>query len=108
MIKNLEYHLLFFIICQNNVGILGRSELPSSLMRKIRKLDYPELEDNEIEKICNDIDKFLSGKHKNNMIGKEESKKIGKCMIKIKNEKDFKEQPWSLRDVTKLIKRLQR
>jgi len=42
----------FLIICQNNVGIIGRSELPSSLMRKIRKINYPILENNEIEKIC--------------------------------------------------------
>ena len=52
----------FLIICQNNVGIIGRSELPASLKRKIRKIDYPELESKEIEKICNDIDSFLSEK----------------------------------------------
>ena len=97
----------FLIICQNNVGIIGRSELPSSLMRKIRKINYPELEENEIKKICNDIDVFLSNNNNNNiMIGKEESEKIGKCMIQINKEKIFQE-PWSLRDVTKLIKRLQ-
>ena len=94
----------FLIICQNNVGIIGRSELPQTLMKKIRKLNYPILEDNEIEKICNDIDEFLS---KDNMIGKKESKQLGQCMIKINKEEEFKEQPWSLRDVTKLIKRLQ-
>ena len=100
----------FLIICQNNVGIIGRSELPSSLMRKIRKIKYPELEAKEIEKICNDIDEFLSNnkenKNKNIMIGKEESEKIGKCMIEINKEKIFQDN-WSLRDVTKLIKRLQ-
>ena len=85
--------IFFLIICQNNVGIIGRSELPSSLMRKIRKLNYPKLEDNEIEKICYDIDKFLSNNNKNNSIGKEESIKLGKCMIKINKENIFKEQP---------------
>ena len=67
----------FLIICQNNVGIIGRSELPPSLLRKIRKLNYTKLEDNEIEKICYDIDEFLSNEenNKNNMIGKEEFKK---------------------------------
>ena len=39
------------------------------------------------------------------MIGKEESEKIGRCMIETKKNKIFQE-PWSLRDVTKLIKRL--
>ena len=96
----------FLIICQNNVGIIGRSELPSSLKRKIRKINYPELEDKEIEKICNDIDNFLSENNKNMLIGKEESEKIGRLMIEINKEKIFQE-PWSLRDVTKLIKRLQ-
>ena len=98
----------FLIICQNNVGIIGRSELPSSLMRKIRKINYPELEDKEIIKICNDIDVFLSINNNNKiLIGKEESEKIAKCMIQIKNEKKLFQEPWSLRDVTKLIKRLQ-
>ena len=99
----------FLIICQNNVGIIGRSELPSSLMRKIRKLYYPILEDNEIEKICHDIDEFLSNDetNKNNMIGNEQTKKLGQFMININKIETFKEQPWSLRDVTKLIKRLQ-
>ncbi len=80
----------FLIICQNNVGIIGRSELPSSLLRKIRKINYPELEDKEIEKICNDIDLFLSNNENNknmSMIGKEESEKIGKCMIEMKKDK---------------------
>ena len=40
------------------------------------------------------------------MIGKEESEKIGRCMIETNKNKIFQE-PWSLRDVTKLIKRLQ-
>ena len=67
----------FLIMCQNNVGIIGRSELPPSFLRKIRKLNYTKLEDNKIEKICYDIDEFLSNEenNKNNMIGKEESKK---------------------------------
>ena len=42
----------FLIICQNNVDIIGRSKLPLSLMRKIRKLNYPKLEANDIEKIA--------------------------------------------------------
>lgn len=99
----------FLIICQNNVGIIGRSELPSSLMRKIRKLNYPKLEDNEIEKICYDIDEFLSNDetNKNNRIGNEQAKKLGQFMINMEKTETFKEQPWSLRDVTRLIKRLQ-
>ena len=78
-------------------------------MRKIRKLNYPILEDNEIEKICHDIDEFLSNDKtsKNNMIGNEQTRKLGQFMININNIKTFQEQPWSLRDVTKLIKRLQ-
>lgn len=97
----------FLIICQNNVGIIGRSELPASLLRKIRKINYPELEDKEIKKICNDIDIFLSNHNNNNiLIGKEESEKIAKCMIQFKKEKQHFKEPWSLRDVTKLIKRL--
>ncbi len=98
----------FLIICQNNVGIIGRSELPLNLMRKIRKINYPELEDIDIQKICNDIDEFLSDNNDNNnvKIGREESEKIGKCMIEINKEKIFQE-PWSLRDVSKIIKRLQ-
>ena len=96
----------FLIICQNNVGIIGRSELPLNLMRKIRKINYPELEDTDIQKICNDIDEFLSVNENNVKIGREESEKIGKCMIEINKEKIFQE-PWSLRDVSKIIKRLQ-
>ena len=88
----------FLIICQNNVGIIGRSELPLNLMRKIRKINYPKLEESDIQKICNDIDEFLSVNENNVKIGREESEKIGKCMIEINKEKIFQE-PWSLRDV---------
>ena len=70
----------FLIICQNNVGIIGRSELPPLLLRKIRNINYPKLEESEIENICYDIDEFLIKKDEDKvkMIGKDECKKIGK------------------------------
>ena len=95
----------FLIVCQNNVGIIGRAELPTSLLRKVRKISYPKLSGPEIERICQDIDEFLVN-DKIKMIGKEESGKIGQCMIEI-NEKKIFQDFWSLRDVSKIIKRLQ-
>ena len=95
----------FLIICQNNVGIIGRIELPSILQKKIRKIHYPTLNVEEIQQICIDIDKFLSSRN-NERIGEEKSKQIGKCMHEINEKKIFHEK-WSLRDVSKLIGRLQ-
>ena len=108
--ENKEFKIsssFFLIICQNNIGIVGRTELPPSLMKKIRKINYPELEVEDVKKICNDIDKFLCNENEEqNMIGKDQSEKIGQCMIEINKSKIFPD-PWSLRDVSKLIKRLQ-
>ena len=95
----------FLIICQNNVGIIGRSELPSTIMRKIRKISYPKLDENEIQKICNDINDFLSN-NENETIGKEKCEKIWKCMFEINNAQIFQES-WSLRDISKIIGRFQ-
>ncbi len=58
-------------------------------MRKIRKINYPKLDENEIQKICNDINDFLSN-NENETIGKEECEKIRKCMFEINNDKYFK------------------
>jgi len=115
--KNKEFKIspnFFLIVCQNNFGIIGRTELPPALSKKIRKINYPELDVEDIKSICKDIDEFSCIKNEKengnkvgevNMIG-EEAEKIGECMFEVNKNKIFPE-PWSLRDVTKLIKRLQ-
>ena len=49
----------FFIICQNDVGTLGRNELPDKIKLKLRKIIYPEQSKEEIESICSSINNSL-------------------------------------------------
>ncbi len=60
------------------------------IMRKIRKINYLKLDENEIQKICKDINDFLSN-NENETIGKEECEKIRKWMFEISEAQIFQE-----------------
>ena len=49
---NLDF---FFIICQNINNIFGQKDLPEKLKDKIKIINYPCLQKEDIEIICEDI-----------------------------------------------------
>ena len=99
----------FLIICQNDSNILGRNQIPPEIESKLRIINYPKPELQEIKDICKEINRDFN--HRQNVIYNEEkddddAEKIGEFMIKLNDMKQIILPKWSLRDVNKLLLRL--
>jgi len=97
---------------QNDSNELGNYELPTNLKTKIRKINYPKLEYNEILGICNKIERealdfFFCGRQISEISNcSKNNELIVKCMLEINKEKLFP-NPWTIKDIVALIKILQ-
>ena len=45
----------FFIVCQNEVGTIGRNPLPPNIIRRFKEIFYPPQEEDDIAQICKEI-----------------------------------------------------
>ena len=94
----------FLIILQDKSNALGNYELPTNLIRKIRKINYPKLEYDVILRICDHIERPIEERENSDFSKNNEL--IVKCMLEINKEELFP-IPWSLNDIFALIKILQ-
>ena len=98
----------FFIACQNDFTTAGRNSLPKILAKKLKCIYYPEPPMEDIQKICSNINLELYN------IYDEEKKKIliknGEYIAKYMNELNKLKLSyipnWSIRDITKILKRI--
>ena len=103
----------FFISCQNDFTTTGRNSLPKLLAKKLKCISYPEPPKEDIENICKSINLDLHGKY-NSIKNKGEENEleknginIAKFMDKLNNLKLSYIPNWSIRDITKVLKRVQ-
>ena len=99
-----EFH---FIACQNELGTLGRNVIPDSISHRFVYIDYPQPEMKDIQKICINISKE-NFENKDEFKPKDEELafNIAKYMMKLNERKLVYIPQWSLRDITKLFRRI--
>ena len=99
----------FFIACQNDFTTAGRNSLPKLLAKKLKCIPYPEPPLEDIKKICSNINLELYTKYdekkKLKLIKNGES--IAVYMEELNKLKLSFIPNWSIRDVTKVLKRVQ-
>ena len=99
-----EFH---FIACQNELGTLGRNAIPDSISHRFVYIDYPKPEMKDIQQICINISKE-NFENKDEFKPKDEelANNIAKYMMKLNERKLVYIPQWSLRDITKLFRRI--
>ena len=99
----------FFISCQNDFTTTGRNSLPKLLAKKLKFITYPEPPIEDIQKICRSINLELYSNIDDEQ--KQELNKNGENIaryMKALNELKLSYIPnWSIRDITKVLKRVQ-
>ena len=98
----------FFIACQNDFTTKGRNSLPKLLAKKLKCIPYPEPPMEDIKKICSNINLELYGKVDEPTRKKieERGESIAMYMEEINRLKLSCIPNWSIRDVTKVLKRV--
>ena len=101
------------IVCQNDVGTVGRNAIPDSISSRFVNIDYPEPDITDLLNICVSIGKECCTDKK---IDQEKNfqfaQSISKYMIQINDNNKrrttnlFYIPPWSLRDITKIYRRI--
>ena len=98
----------FFIACQNDFTTTGRNSLPKLLAKKLKCIPYPEPPMEDIESICASINLELynskDGSKREKLINN--GKKIAQYMEALNKLKKTYIPNWSIRDVTKVLKRV--
>ena len=99
----------FFIACQNDFTTTGRNSLPKLLSKKLKCIPYPEPPMEDIQKICSSINEELypmcEELKKKELIKNGEN--IAKYMDALNKLKLSYIPNWSIRDVTKILKRVE-
>ena len=95
----------FFIVCQNEIGTLGRNAIPSSIASRFRYFDYPKQSTEETSAICLKIAENCYIKKSKRTITDDDPKKLGIYMVKLNELKQRIISPWSLRDINKILHR---
>ena len=95
-----------FIACQNFIGTVGRNAIPDSIVNRFRQLNYPIQEEKDVQKICSEIKNSFYPKGMRPKFKDREAALCGSFMLKF-NELEQRLVPkWSLRDITKIFKRM--
>ena len=100
----------FFIACQNDFSTTGRNSLPKLLSKKLKCIPYPEPPLKDIQIICSSINlELYDGKifdmDKRIFLIKQ-GYNIAEYMDKLNNLKLPYIPNWSIRDITKILKRV--
>jgi MoxR-like ATPase len=95
----------FFVVCQNEVGTIGRNTLPPNIIKRFKEIFYPPQQVEDIAQICKEINNSLYQQGEEKIITEVQAGKLGEYMIKL-NSNNFSEiSQWSLRDINKLFQR---
>ena len=95
----------FFVVCQNEVGTIGRNTLPQNIIRRFKEIFYPPQQVEDISQISKEINCSLYKPGEDKVIDDKTAEKLGEFMIKL-NEQNYSEiSQWSLRDINKLFQR---
>ena len=108
--KNIHFNQnFFFIACQNDFTTTGRNSLPKLLAKKLKCIPYPEPPMEDIEKICGSINLELynSFDESKKIQLLNNGKKIAQYMEELNKLKFTYIPNWSIRDITKVLKRVQ-
>ena len=98
----------FFIACQNDFTTTGRNSLPKLLAKKLKCIYYPEPPKEDIQKICSSINLELCqafDEEKRKKLIKD-GERIAKYMHELNQLKLSYIPCWSIRDITKVLKRV--
>ena len=95
----------FFVICQNEVGNIGRNELPSNISRRFIEILYPAQDLKDITQICKDINNSLYKNNEHKIIEDNQAEKLGEFMIELNKLNNSEIPQWSLKDINKLFHR---
>jgi len=95
----------FFVVCQNEVGTIGRNTLPPNIIKRFKEIFYPPQQVEDIAQICKEINNSFYQPGDDKIIKEDQAGKLGEYMIKL-NSNNFSEiSQWSLRDINKLFQR---
>ena len=99
----------FFIACQNDFTTAGRNSLPKLLAKKLKCIPYPEPPLEDIQKICSSINLDLYKNYEESTKRKiiQNGIQIANYMNERNNLKLSYIPNWSIRDITKVLKRVQ-
>ena len=97
----------FFIACQNDLSTMGRKILPSHILRKLKSLNYPILNESDLKMNCLEIlNKENTFNQKNNKKNEILAQNLAKFMIKINKKNLIDLGKWSMRNIRKILKRI--
>ena len=98
----------FFISCQNDFTTAGRNSLPKLLSKKLKCIYYPQPPLEDIQNICSSINLGLYKSYDENTkkILIQNGENIAKYMNKLNKLKLPYISNWSIRDITKVLKRV--
>ena len=95
----------FFVVCQNEIGTIGRNNLPPNIIKRFKEIFYPSQQIEDIAQICKDINNSLYDLGEDKVIEEKKAEKLGEFMIKLNSENFSEISQWSLRDINKLFQR---
>ena len=106
--QNITIHNSFhFIACQNFLGTIGRNAIPESIINRFSQLNFPEQIEEDIKDICIKIkNAFYQEKMNNPKFSDKEAALCGEYMLKFNKIEQRLLPKWSLRDITKIFKRM--
>ncbi|OHT04875.1 hypothetical protein TRFO_27550 [Tritrichomonas foetus] len=96
----------FFIACQNELGTIGRNAIPETIAHRFVNIDYPKPKLGDIQSICLSISKEGYAKSEKNPTSHIEAENIAKYMLGLNEMKNPYIPSWSLRDITKIFRRI--
>ena len=95
----------FFIACVNEQGTIGRNEIPNKLLNKLKMIEYPEQNENDILPIILELKNNI---YKNYDENNEDEIKLGQFFVSFNQDIDKKlMNQLSLRDIIKILKRVE-
>ena len=98
-----------FIACQNFLGTIGRKAIPESIINRFRQFNFPDQIEKDIKNICikmkNDFYQEEM-KNENPKFTDNEAARCGNFMLKFNKIEQRLLPKWSLRDITKIFKRM--
>ena len=95
----------FFVVCQNEVGTIGRNTLPPNIIKRFKEIFYPPQQKEDISQICKEINNSLYKPGENKTTDDETAERLGEFMIELNSQNFCEIAQWSLRDINKLLQR---
>ena len=78
----------FFVVCQNEVGTIGRNTLPSNIIKRFKEIFYPPKQVEDITQIFKEINNSLYKPGEEKILDDRAAGKLGEFMT-ILNSQNF-------------------